>query len=87
MGVEVNVRLELSSEMADYLSSVTGDSHEATAVAAYIADLIRRDMETGEFTVPPWHVAEVTRAFATPESEYVPFDAAEFMQEMKRKYG
>lgn len=83
MGYEVTIKLgEAASER---VAVVTGDPATFRDVEEYVNELIQRDAEDA-FHRNPAVIAELQRAFAVPESEYVEFDPDAFMAELKRKY-
>ena len=75
------MRLELPVELADFLSSSTAGSEN---VAAYVEDLIRRDMEALD-AFNEAHTEELRVAFAAPSSDTVEMNFETFMQRAKAR--
>ena len=69
----LNVRV--SGVLADFVASNVGDDKARKNVSEYVWDLIRRDMERAEAQSFGRLRAELTSAFATPQSAYEVMDA------------
>jgi putative addiction module CopG family antidote len=69
----LNVRV--SGSLSDFVSANIGDAGAYENVSEYVRDLIRRDKERVESERLALLKAELTAAFAVPESEYLPLDA------------
>jgi len=69
----LNVRV--SGVLADFIASNVGDDKAYKNVSEYVWDLIRRDMERTEVQSFGRLKAELTSAFAAPQSDYEVMDA------------
>lgn len=69
--------VRLSGALSEYVSANVGESGYYENVSEYIRDLIRRDKERNEREAFDRLKAELTQAFAAPESSYQPLDAAD----------
>ncbi len=63
----------------DFVAANVGESGSYENVSEYIRDLIRRDKERAEKEAFDRLKAELTHAFAVPESSYKPLTAAEII--------
>lgn len=69
----LNVRI--GGALGDFVATNVGDQGAYENVSEYVRDLIRRDKERTEAEQFNRLKAELTRAFAAPQSSYVPLDA------------
>ncbi len=69
--------VRLSGTLSDFVAANTGEHGAYENVSEYIRDLIRRDKERVEREAFERLKAELTRAFAAPDSSYKPLTAAE----------
>jgi len=69
----LNVRV--SGALGEFVASNVGDDGAYENVSEYVRDLIRRDKERTEGERFDRLKAELTRAFAAPDSAYKPLDA------------
>jgi len=67
----------LSGALSEYVSANVGETGSYENVSEYIRDLIRRDKERTEQQAFERLKAELTRAFAAPDSSYAPLSAAD----------
>jgi len=67
--------VRLSGALSEYVSANVGESGYYENVSEYIRDLIRRDKERREREAFDRLKAELTQAFAAPESSYQPITA------------
>ena len=68
MGYEVTIKL--GDAAGERVMAVTGDEARFRNVEDYVNELIQRDADDA-FHADPAVIAELRRAFATPEAEYV----------------
>ncbi len=69
----LNVRV--SGALGEFVAANVGDDGSYENVSEYVRDLIRRDKERVENDMFDRLKAELTRAFAAPDSAYQPLDA------------
>lgn len=69
--------VRLSGALSEHVSANVGESGQYENVSEYIRDLIRRDKERAEREAFERLKAELTLAFAAPESSYRQLTAAE----------
>ncbi len=72
--------VRLSGELSDYVAASVGESGSYENVSEYVRDLIRRDKERGEQQAFDRLKAELSLAFAAPESSYIPLTAQEVIE-------
>jgi antitoxin ParD1/3/4 len=83
MPMTINVRV--SGVLADHVAEMVGEHGSYENVSEYIRDLIRKDWEQAEEERFQTLKNELQAAFATPDSEYEPFDVEEFLARMKQR--
>lgn len=69
--------VRLGGALSDFVAANVGDDGSYENVSEYIRDLIRRDKERVEQAAFDRLKAELTHAFAAPESSYQRLTAAE----------
>lgn len=69
--------VRLSGPLSDFVAANVGDDGSYENVSEYIRDLIRRDKDRVEREAFDRLKAELTHAFAAPESSYQSLTAAE----------
>ena len=69
--------VRLSGVLSDFVAANVGENGSYENVSEYIRDLIRRDKERAEKEAFDRLKAELSHAFAAPESAYQPLTAAE----------
>jgi putative addiction module CopG family antidote len=69
--------VRLSGALSDFVAANVSESGSYENVSEYIRDLIRRDKERAEQEAFDRLKAELTRAFAAPESTYQTLTAAD----------
>ena len=77
MARTTTMTVRLSGALSDFVASNVGDDGAYENISEYVRDLIRRDKEGREREAFDRLKAELTHAFAAPESAYVPLTAAE----------
>ena len=75
MSERINARL--SQPLAEFVERMVGEAGLYETPSEYVRDLIRRDKERAEQEAFGRLKAELTRAFAAPETSYRPLTAAE----------
>lgn len=71
--------VRLSGALSEHVSANVGEDGYYENVSEYIRDLIRRDKDRVEREAFDRLKAELTRAFAAPESSYQPLTAADII--------
>jgi putative addiction module CopG family antidote len=79
----MTMTVRLSGALSDFVAANVGETGAYENVSEYIRDLIRRDKERVEKEAFDRLKAELTRAFAAPESSYQPLTAAEIIARNK----
>ena len=69
--------VRLSGSLSEFVATNVGEHGDYENVSEYVRDLIRRDKETRETAAFERLKAELTHAWAAPESSYVPLTAAD----------
>lgn len=75
--------VRLSGTLRDVVAANVGEGGSYENVSEYLRDLIRRDKERTEQQVFDRLKAELTLAFAAPESSYVPLTAVDVIKRNK----
>lgn len=75
--------VRLSGALSDFVATNVGASGSYENVSEYIRDLIRRDKERAEREAFKRLKAELTHAFAAPDSAYQPLTAADIIARNK----
>lgn len=69
--------VRLSGPLSEFVATNVGEQGDYENVSEYVRDLIRRDKETREVAAFERLKAELTHAWAAPESSYKPLTAAD----------
>ncbi|MDO4592974.1 MAG: addiction module antitoxin [Comamonadaceae bacterium] len=69
--------VRLSGPLSEFVATNVGEQGDYENVSEYVRDLIRRDKETREAAAFERLKAELTHAWAAPESSYKPLTAAD----------
>jgi len=77
MSRTTTLTVRLSCALSDFVALNVGENGSYENVSEYIRDLIRRDKERAEREAFNRLKAELSRAFAAPESSCKPLTAAE----------
>lgn len=77
MSRTTTMTVRLSGALSDFVASNVDEDGAYENISEYVRDLIRRDKERREQESFDRLKAELTHAFAAPESSYVPLTAAE----------
>ncbi len=83
MARTTTLTVRLSGALSDFVAANVGETGTYENVSEYVRDLIRRDKERVEQEAFDRLKAELTRAFAVPESSYHPLTAAEVIARNK----
>ena len=75
--------VRLSGALSEFVAANVSETGSYENVSEYIRDLIRRDKERAEQEAFDRLKAELTHAFAAPESTYHPLTAAEVIARNK----
>lgn len=71
--------VRLSGALSDFVAANVGEHGAYENVSEYVRDLIRRDKERKETEVFERLKAELTHAYAAPETSYHPLTAADII--------
>ena len=77
--------VRLSGALSDFVSTNVGEDGSYENISEYIRDLIRRDKERAERKAFERLKAELTRAFAAPDSSYHSLTAPEVIARNKAR--
>lgn len=80
MSRTTTMTVRLGGTLSDFVSANVGDDGSYENVSEYIRDLIRRDKERAETEAFIRLKAELSQAFAAPETTYQPLSAAEVIE-------
>lgn len=75
MSRTMTLNVRIGGALGDFVAANVGDSGAYDNVSEYVRDLIRRDKARAEQEAFERLKAELTRAFAAPDSAYRPLDA------------
>jgi antitoxin ParD1/3/4 len=75
MAATTTLNVRISGALSEFVAANVGEAGSYENVSEYIRDLIRRDKERIEREQFDRLKAELTKAFATPDSAYQPLDA------------
>jgi putative addiction module CopG family antidote len=76
---QTTLTVRVSAALNDFVQANIGEDGVYENVSEYIRDLIRRDKERAEQAIFDRLKAELTHAFAAPDSSYQPLTAAEII--------
>ena len=77
---QTTMTVRLSGALSDFVATSVGEAGSYENVSEYIRDLIRRDKERMERQMYERLKAELSLAFAAPESSYAPLTAADVIK-------
>ena len=83
MSRTTTMTVRVGGALSDFVAANVGEDGSYENVSEYIRDLIRRDRERSEREAFDRLKAELTQAFAAPESSYVSLTAAEVIARNK----
>jgi len=75
MAKSMTLNVRVSGPLSDFVAANVDETGAYENVSEYVRDLIRRDMERAEGEAFDRLKAELTHAFAAPDSAYKPLDA------------
>ena len=75
MNKPMTLNVRIGGALGDFVATNVGDQGAYENVSEYVRDLIRRDKERSEGETFERLKAELTQAFAEPESNYSVLDA------------
>ncbi|MCF8503936.1 MAG: addiction module antitoxin [Caulobacter sp.] len=75
MSRTMTLNVRVTGALGDFVAANVGDAGAYDNVSEYVRDLIRRDKARAEQEAFERLKAELTRAFAAPDSAYRPLDA------------
>jgi antitoxin ParD1/3/4 len=81
---QTTLTVRLSGALSDFVQANISENGAYENVSEYIRDLIRRDKERTEQEAFDRLKAELTHAFAAPDSSYQPLTAAEVIARNRR---
>lgn len=84
MSRTTTMTVRLSGALSDFVASNVDENGAYENISEYVRDLIRRDKERREQERFDRLQAELTQAFAAPESSYVALTAAEVIARNRR---
>lgn len=84
MSRTTTLTVRLNQTLGEFVAANVGEHGSYENVSEYLRDLIRRDKERAEQLAFERLRAELTQAFAAPESSYSPLTAAEVMARNQR---
>jgi antitoxin ParD1/3/4 len=76
MSRTTTMTVRLNGALSDFVAANVSENGSYENISEYVRDLIRRDKERAEQEAFERLRAEVTRAFAAPETSYKPLTAA-----------
>ena len=82
--IQTTLTVRLSGTLSEFVQTNVGEDGAYENVSEYIRDLIRRDKERTEQADFERLKAELTHAFAVPDSSYAPLTAADVITRNKR---
>lgn len=83
MSRTTTMTVRVSGALSEFVADNVGENGAYENVSEYIRDLIRRDRDRVEREVFDRLKAELTQAFAAPDSAYLPLTAAEVIARNK----
>ena len=83
----MTMTVRLSGGLRDFVSANVGEHGSYENISEYIRDLIRRDKERADRESFERLEAELTRAFAAPDSSYHPLTATDVIARNKARAG
>ncbi|MGY6532309.1 ribbon-helix-helix domain-containing protein [Glycocaulis sp.] len=80
MSRTTTMTVRLSGMLSEFVAANVGEDGAYENVSEYVRDLIRRDKERAEQAAFDRLKAELTHAFAAPDSSYAPLTAADIIR-------
>jgi antitoxin ParD1/3/4 len=75
--ITTTMTVRLSGPLSEFVAANVGEHGAYENVSEYVRDLIRRDKESKESAAFERLKAELTQAYAAPQSSYKPLTAAD----------
>lgn len=85
MTKNLTLNVRVSGALGEHVAANVGEDGAYENVSEYVRDLIRRDKQRAEAEAFARLKAELSRAFAAPDSAYRPLDAATVIKRNARK--
>ncbi|MDB5443537.1 MAG: addiction module antitoxin [Phenylobacterium sp.] len=85
MARSLNLNVRVTGPLSEFVSSKVGDNGAYENVSEYVRDLIRRDKDRAERETFDRLKAELSRAFAAPDSAYEELDADAVIARNRRR--
>ena len=85
MAKSLTLNVRVSGALGDHVATNVGEDGAYENVSAYVRDLIRRDKARADAEAFARLKAEVTKAFAAPDSAYKALDADTVIKRNARK--
>ena len=85
MAKTMTLNVRVSGALGEFVAANVGDGGAYENVSEYVRDLIRRDMVRTDTESFERLKAELTHAFAAPDSAYHPLDADEVIRRNARR--
>lgn len=80
MSRPMTLNVRVSGSLGDFVAANIGENGAYENVSEYVRDLIRRDKQRAEGEAFQRLKAELTRAFAAPDSSYEALDAEDVIR-------
>jgi putative addiction module CopG family antidote len=87
MAKSMTLNVRVGGALGEFVAANVGQDGAYENVSEYVRDLIRRDKERTERETFDRLKAELTRAFAAPDSAYQPLDADTVIQRGQQRSG
>jgi Arc/MetJ-type ribon-helix-helix transcriptional regulator len=85
MSKTVTLNVRVSGALGEHVATNVGEDGAYENISEYVRDLIRRDKERADAEAFTRLKAELTKAFAAPDSAYKPLDADTVIKRNARK--
>jgi antitoxin ParD1/3/4 len=86
MSERMTLNVDLDDALGDHVARTVGEDGDYATADDYVRDLIRRDKERAEREALETLKAELQRAFATPDSEYIEMDVETFLERAQARW-
>jgi len=84
MNKPVTLNVRISGALSDFVAANVGEHGAYENVSEYVRDLIRRDRERADAEQFARLKAELTRAFASPDTNFATLDAESVISRNRR---
>ncbi|NOT40404.1 MAG: addiction module antitoxin [Alphaproteobacteria bacterium] len=85
MSKTVTLNVRVSGALGEHVTTNVGEDGAYENISEYVRDLIRRDKERADAEAFTRLKAELTKAFAAPDSDYKPLGAEAVIKRNARK--